>query len=76
MFLSNVYFMTIEKQEIRNAVKQAVDLIDATATAKDIMPGEAALEQLRSEKRSPITNRAALFVKARELVKQNPSRKK
>lgn len=66
-----------QDHQIHEAVRQAVDIID-DATAVQLgeprTPTGGALELLRQDKLPFVTKAAALFVRTRELIKQNPSR--
>jgi len=59
------------EEETTQAVKQAEDLICASAKDLEISAEEMALLQLRFEgiDKAPIIKRAALIVKTRELIK-------
>lgn len=61
----------MENTELRNAVEQAIDLIDDTVLATSRKRGEVALELLQSKNISIITRKAALGVRAEEWLKQN-----
>lgn len=65
-----------QDHQIHEAVRQAVDIIDATAVqlGEPRTPTGVALELLRQDKLPFVTKAAALFVRTRELIKQNPSR--
>ncbi|KKU16494.1 MAG: hypothetical protein UX25_C0031G0002 [Candidatus Woesebacteria bacterium GW2011_GWC2_45_9] len=64
----------MSNKEIAIAVREAVDVINATAIDMKLPRGEVALKLLRREDPSPITKGAALIVRTQELVKQNPHR--
>jgi hypothetical protein len=61
--------------ELRNAINQAVDIIYGTAWGINTPPGELALTLLREENTPLVTRKAALRVRLKELIKQNPPRK-
>jgi len=60
--------------QIHEAVRQAVDVIDAAAVRTPRTSTAVALELLRQDKVPFVNKAAAIFVRTRELIKQNPPR--
>ena len=60
----------MRENEIRNAVHESIDVINDTSIVTGVPRGEVALELLSREGISPITKRAALIVRAQELIKK------
>ena len=66
----------MSKAEFGKDVHYTAQVIEAGAIDGNSPPGEAAMFKLSQEDSNPIVRRAALLLRTKELIRQNPPRRR